>query len=53
MSLIKNVRIHIKKIIITELCLTVFYLYFIILYNTKGMSHLQFSLVLVRSTQRA
>ena len=32
-------RIHLDKI--TELCLTVFYLYFIILYNTMGMSHLR------------
>ena len=33
------VTIHLNKII--ELCLTVFCLYFIILYNTTGMSHLK------------
>ena len=26
---------------LTELCLTVFYIYFIILYNTTGMSHIK------------
>jgi hypothetical protein len=34
-----NVRIHLDEII--ELCLTVFCLYFIILYNTTGLSHLK------------
>jgi len=39
LTMSNNVRIHLNKI--TELCLTVFCLYFVLLYNTMGMSQLK------------